>query len=115
MSECEYKTLTTDKKLTIYCDGNPIANYRFKNPISDIPFDYIYVGSLDCDLIFESAETEIEPEQQEQSDPYDDILTKVGYDKDKTYTMTEYLIILENISNEPEKEINSTKNFKFMY
>lgn len=123
----EYKTLTTDKELTIYCDGgfeigyikqgatieielgtfngNHSAYYRFKNPISDLPFDYIYVGSLDCDLIFESAE--MEQEQQEQSDPYDVILAKVGYDKDKTYTMEEYLIILEKISNEMEKEINS--------
>ncbi len=125
----EYKTLTADKELSIYCDGgfeigyikqgaaieielgifngNPSAYYRFKNPISDLPFDYIYVGSLDCDLIFESAEMEIEPEQQEHSDPYDEILTKIGYDKDKTYTMEEYLIILEKISNEMEKEINS--------
>lgn len=55
----EYKTLTADKELSIYCDGgfeigyikqgaaieielgtfngNPSAYYRFKNPISDLP------------------------------------------------------------------------------
>lgn len=124
----EYKTLTTDKELTIYCDGgfeigyikqgatieielgtfngNPSAYYRFKNPISDLPFDYIYVGSLDCDLIFEYAEMEIEPEQQEQSDPYDEILTKVGYDKDKTYTADEYVEILIKIADEMGKTFN---------
>lgn len=122
----EYETLTTDKELTIYCDGgfeigyikqgatieieigtfngNPSAYYRFRNPINELPFDYIYVGSLDCDLILESS-TE-ETEQELKTDPYDEILEMAGYDKDKTYTCDEYVELVIKIAEEMGKTYN---------
>lgn len=42
----------------------------------------------------------------ETVDPYDEILETVGYDKDKTYTIDEYIELLTNIFKEMGKEDN---------
>ncbi len=146
----EYKTLTTDKELTIYCDGgfeighikqgatieietgtfegNPSAYYRFPNPIGELPFEYIYVGSLDCDLIFESSVAEAETEQESQTDvdPYQNIVSVLDemIDSEKTYTqeefeefITEFFEKIDYITYNPDlsegaKTLNQTVNLQ---
>ncbi len=59
----------------------------------------------------DSEETVGEP--TEASDPYDEILTATGYDKDKTYTTDEYIEILTKILEEMGKENNPNLNQDF--
>lgn len=90
--------------------------YCFKNPINGTDYDKLYVlqdyFSDSQDFSADAQEEEIQQEEtpyfpENESDAFDnEILSKVGYDKDKTYTMEEYLLILEQISNEMEKEVN---------
>lgn len=132
-----YGQLTADQDIPIYCDGgfqvgyiktgaviditehgiyqgNPSAYYRFENPISELPFDYLYVSYLDCNYELFKVETESslkdseEGEQEtEETSPYDEILEKAGYDKDKTYTEEEYIEVLTKIFEEMGKEYNA--------
>lgn len=136
--EKAYGQLEADQDIPIYCDGgfqighikqgaviditehgyeNEVSSayYRFENPISELPFDYLYVSYLDCNYELFKVETESslkekeerEQGQEEETSPYDEILAKVSYDKDKTYTSEEYIEVLTNIFKEMGKEYNS--------
>lgn len=80
--EQAYGQLIADQDIPIYCDGgfvvgnikagatiditehgitqdgNPSAFYRFPNPISEVPFDYLYVSYLDCNYENFNVETD---------------------------------------------------------
>ncbi len=133
-----YGQITTNKDIPIYCDGgfeigyiktgstiditehgiyngNSSAYYRFPNPISEAPFDYLYVSYLDFDTNTFTVETESsikhaeEWEQQKEEEanaPYVEIFEKAGYDKDKEYAIDEYIEILTKIFEEMGKECN---------
>lgn len=136
--EQAYGQLEADADIPVYCDGgfqvghikqgaiiditehgyeNEVSSayYRFENPISELPFDYLYVSYLDCNYELFKVETESslkekeEREQQEteETSPYDEILAKINYDKDKTYTSDEYIEILTKIFEEMGKTYNA--------
>lgn len=136
--EKAYGQLEADADIPIYCDGGfqighikqgaviditehgyedevSSAYYRFENPISELPFDYLYVSYLDCNYELFKVETESslkekeerEQGQEEETSPYDEILAKVGYDKSKTYSEEEYIEVLTNIFKEMGKEYNA--------
>lgn len=136
--EKAYGQLEADQDIPIYCDGgfqighikqgaviditehgyeNEVSSayYRFENPISELPFDYLYVSYLDCNYELFKVETESslkekeerEQGQEEETSPYDEILAKVGYDKDKTYTSEEYIEVLTKIFEEMGKTYNA--------
>lgn len=134
--EQAYGQLTADQDIPLYYDGFQVghikagatiditehgctngvssAYYRFENPIAELPFDYLYVNYLDCNYEYFKVETESslkeaeEGEQEtEETSPYDEILEKAGYDKDKTYTEEEYIEVLTKIFEEMGKEYNA--------
>ncbi len=132
--------LVADKDIPIYCDdgfqvghiktgatiditehgiyqGNSSAYFRFPNPISEVPFNYLYVSMLECDLsgiMTESLEKELaEQANEEVYDPYDEILESVGYNKNKTYTTDEYIEVLTKIFEAMGKENNPDLNLDF--
>lgn len=98
-----------------YSDGVSSTFYRFPNPISEAPFDYLYVSYLDFPTntfnvetdssIKEAAEWE-QQKEEEANKPYVEIFEKVGYDKDKDYSIDEYLELLTDIFKEMGKEYN---------
>lgn len=135
--EKAYGQLEADADIPIYCDGgfqighikqgaiiditehgyeNEVSSayYRFENPISELPFDYLYVSYLDCNYELFKVETESSLKEKEEGEqeteemsPQDEILAKVGYDKDKTYTSEEYIEVLTKVFEEMGKTYNA--------
>ena len=136
--EKAYGQLVADTDIPIYCDsgyaigyiktgstiditghgiyqGNSSVYYRFRNPINEAPFDYLYVNYLDCNDELFKVETETsikesgewEREQAAAEAPYLEIYEKIGYDKEKEYTLDEYMEIITKIGEEKGKEYNA--------
>lgn len=97
----------TDIDLKLTESGiNGSAWCRFKPASGD--YEYLYVNRDDVtnhigeEQAFLIEETPV----QEESDPYEEILSKVGYNKDKEYSIDEYIEILTKIFEEQGRENN---------
>lgn len=75
----------------------------FTNPINDTEYDKLYVKQE----YFSDDGSQEEVKQEVATNTQDEILEKVGYDKDKTYEEDEYIEILTSIFKEMGKEYNS--------
>ena len=94
-----------DVNLTLTESGiNGAAWCRFKPASGD--YEYLYVNMDDVLNHTEGGEEVSEETSTQESTSYDEILKKVGYNKDKEYSTDEYITILTKIFEEQGKEKN---------